>query len=670
MEKPQRAASGIERTIKDGIPLFDGTPELLPYYREEAIQYMFTFETHKRYLAGPRLAKELSGVARTIVRKKNLQNPQWLANPRGVYALLDYLEQAMERPSLVQTSQLVSRFFFQMKRRRQETMTQWVNRHSEALWEASRALKRVQQEYQPRGADRLRRSRPGASTGPEPEEETEVASRSQKSQEIYDENGLLRTDDDDDVEPSEGVWNDTSWNGRDWWQGWLQSWRGGWQSTDWHQSEYEPPETWHMEEEDFLPDFLVGFLLLHRSGLDANERANILAAIRGEFSVAAVSKALREQWTDEDLQRRDRRRDHAMVADFTEDFDEEDAAWADGGIEAPDPQDEPEAYAAFQDEQDTIDEALEAIKQHRKTLKDARWRQHQVRMNRKFYPMKGKSGDSGKGRGSSTFSGGKGKDGYNRKCLRCGGAHSTGSCPQKSGSAQQAEETAEIAFCAAETVNHTAPKDNLEYAANNNVLEVQSAFIGDILREDMDTEASFMQGQEKKREEDNLSADSALTCHQDIIAAGLGIVDCGATASLASIDALEAIMTLNRRQCGDDRVTVQPDIKPTFKFGNGERKECISSVQLQMDLDGHHGKMQLHVHDTPLQPALISVKALKHLGAVLDFSTNECVFTRVNPSAVIKLDSADNGHILMPLVSNLFQKARLRKTPFSGLLAE
>ena len=96
-EKSFKAASGIERTSKDGIPMFDGTPELLPYYREEAIQYMFTFETHKRYLAGPRLAKELSGVARVIVRKKNLQDPQWLAHPRGVYALLDYLEEA--RPS-------------------------------------------------------------------------------------------------------------------------------------------------------------------------------------------------------------------------------------------------------------------------------------------------------------------------------------------------------------------------------------------------------------------------------------------------------------------------------------------------------------------------------------------------------------------------------------------
>ena len=154
MEKPQRAASGTERTGKEGVPIFDGTPELLPYYREEALQYLFTFETHKRYLAGPRLSKELQGVARTIVRKRNLQDPQWLAQPRGVYALLECLEDAIERPSLIQASQLVSKFFFQMRRKKQETMTQWINRHSEALWEASRSLKRVQGDYNSRAQGR------------------------------------------------------------------------------------------------------------------------------------------------------------------------------------------------------------------------------------------------------------------------------------------------------------------------------------------------------------------------------------------------------------------------------------------------------------------------------------------------------------------------------------
>ena len=34
----------------------------------------------------------------------------------------------------------------------------------------------------------------------------------------------------------------------------------------------------------------AGFLLLHRAGLDTQEKANILAAIRGEFSTLSVGR--------------------------------------------------------------------------------------------------------------------------------------------------------------------------------------------------------------------------------------------------------------------------------------------------------------------------------------------------------------------------------------------
>lgn len=65
-----------------------------------------------------------------------------------------------------------------------------------------------------------------------------------------------------------------------------------------------------------MPDlnFLTGFLLLNRSGLDAHERANILAAIGSEFSLKNVEKALQEQWRDDDLAKRDRAKQYANFA--------------------------------------------------------------------------------------------------------------------------------------------------------------------------------------------------------------------------------------------------------------------------------------------------------------------------------------------------------------------
>ena len=106
-----------------------------------------TIEVKKRYLAGPCLAKELSGVAKIAIRTQTNQDPQWLAHPRGTYVLLEFLENYLAKPTLVEASRYVMKFFYNMKRRRGETMTAWAARHAEALWEASQALRKVQKEF-------------------------------------------------------------------------------------------------------------------------------------------------------------------------------------------------------------------------------------------------------------------------------------------------------------------------------------------------------------------------------------------------------------------------------------------------------------------------------------------------------------------------------------------
>ena len=82
------------------IPSFDGTPEKLQTYREDVLQYLMAVEMHKRYLVGPRLVQELSGIAKVLVRTKTLKDPQWLSHARGAYELLRFLEENLERPGL------------------------------------------------------------------------------------------------------------------------------------------------------------------------------------------------------------------------------------------------------------------------------------------------------------------------------------------------------------------------------------------------------------------------------------------------------------------------------------------------------------------------------------------------------------------------------------------
>ena len=611
-------SDSLERN-KEGVPSYDGSAEKLSLFRDKALAYTFTLEHHKRYLAGARLAKELTGVARTVVRKKLAQDPQWLAHPRGAYVLIEYLEQAIETPTLVQASNHIHKFFYQLRRRKGETMTEWINRHSESMWEASRALKRVQKEH---GTPSTTSTTVPPSTSSqqlsggrfnwEPNYREASGQLPRHHGPVFDDNGLMAEEDDEQAEAamddhqSAAGWSHgwQNWNYEDWGQSAWSSWRS---------EEFQPPANWETDVQDFLPDFLTGFLLLNRSGLDAHERANILAAIRGEFSVKTVEKALREQWRDDDLARRDRTKQYANMAEMEEEQDDE-AYTAD--MDAPDPSQDPHGYEAFMCDQREIDIALEAIRDKKRTLKEARWRQEEVKMNRKFYPATPYRPSTRPTPQAATYDTGV------EKCLSCGGKHKTSLCPSKSQKANLADEEAEVAFSASD-------------------LEVSAAA--------------------------NHGNPEALTSN---IKAGKAIIDCGATSTLGSVDALESLMKLNQDRHGRDRVIVDPSQRPTFKFGNNGTRDCISSVDLGVDLGGKMGKLRVHVHDIPNQPVLISVKALRKLGAVVDFSRDEILYKAIDPKAVAPLEVASRGHCLMPLGGDLLAGAVMRRQPFTTLAAE
>eukprot|EP00435_Cladocopium_sp_Y103_P071399 s167_g37.t1 len=499
---------------------------------------MFTLESHKRYLAGPRLAANLSGTAKVVVRKRLVTDPQWLAHPRGVYVLLSYLESTIEAPTLVQASNFVQKFFYNVRRRKGETMTEWVTRHDECLWEASRSLKRVQTEYG--GQDEKAFDKASGNSG------SQWGSRRRSSFDTWSDH----RSETNQQRPSGEVFDD---HGR-------------------------------LPEDDGT------------SGEDAR-----------------LARALREQWTDEDIQKRDR---HHFDANIAED-DAEETAWL-AADEPPDAWEDPDGHAAFVADQGVIEEALEVIREKRRTLQEARWRQQQVKSGRKFYPGPDSKG-GGKGCGQSKGFSSQSSRSYGLKCLKCAGPHSTHNCPVKKATANVAEEEAEVAFSAEEvglSVNEA----------------YQTASDGSDLSEN--------------------------------IQKGKGVIDCGATATLGSIDAVEAVMANNKRDHGHDKTWVDPSACPTFKFGNNGVKSCISTVDVGVTLGQKSGSLKIHVHDVPQQPILISVKSLRQLGAVVDFEKNEILYKRVCKHSVVPLETAKNGHLLMPLCGDLLKGAHKRSSPF------
>lgn len=282
---------------------------------------------------------------------------------------------------------------------------------------------------------------------------------------------------------------------------------------------------------------------------------------------------------------------------------------ADG--EMPDPSTEPEAYAAFVADQEVIEDALEVIKEKKRTLKEARWRQQQVRSGRKFYPS-----TTGKG-----YSKGQGKrDDTPQKCLRCGGPRQTSNCPMPRRQQANVTEEAEVAF---------------------SVTPVQESL---------------------SCEQANVSSEVS-----ENIRLGKGIIDCGATATLGSVCAVEALMRNNVLNKGHDGVSVDPDTTPVFRFGNNGTQPCVSTATVKVACGEKVGDMAIHVHEVPDQPILISIRSLKALGAVVDFGRNEVIYRKICPHSVVALEQASNGHLLMPLSGNLLEGATRRKQAFGAL---
>lgn len=292
---------------RDGVPTYAGEPERLPLYKEDAIQYAMGLEYKKRYLAGPRLLQELTGVAKTVTRTKTLRDPQWLSHPRGVFQLLEFLESELGKPSLMDASKQIMKFFYSMSRQKGESMTEWTAKHTESLWEASAALRKVQREYD--GVMSYRQHAPSSESQRSYYNHGRWDRGSQHSQRSgpFRDDGRL-DEEENEEEDDDGDYNRDDWQhrgGEDW--DWSRS-RGTWSWDSWRSSEYEPPAHWDVSEEVFIPECLAGFLVLHRANLDPSEKANILGSIKGEFSTKTVSRALREQWSDQDLIKRDKMR--------------------------------------------------------------------------------------------------------------------------------------------------------------------------------------------------------------------------------------------------------------------------------------------------------------------------------------------------------------------------
>ena len=277
--------------------------------------------------------------------------------------------------------------------------------------------------------------------------------------------------------------------------------------------------------------------------------------------------------------------------------------------------------AYFQQAKSDEQQAWAQIQQSRQTLREARARQHEVRMGRKFF-----HGEQRKGKGfSKGFGGGRGAaSAQSGPCLRCGKSHETRLCPQKTDGESknfeaEVEEHSEFVFSASEDIKGCS----------------RSAFCWKNLEEANGATQKDMQG---------LST-------QEVVKRGFGVLDGG----VGSVHALEQIQ-LACKDSGRPGVTkVDPTDRPVFGFGNSQKDQCASTCYLKMPMEKDNMSLKIHALDRGSAPVLVSVDTLRRMGAIIDFRQDEAIFTTINPKRLVSLARSAAGHQLIPLTEDFMK---------------
>lgn len=247
----------VERN-KEGVPVWDGDPTTFTEYSEMAGHWEQSVQYQKRYLCGPKLQAELTGSAKRFVMA---MPPGWISHDGGVTRLLNHLRAHLGQPQLTEMSDFMARYFKNSRRRKHESMNDYITRKSELYMRACQSLNRVQQRYEP-----------SKSKSSSPQGTSPAPSRPALTTDYLN---SLDGDDDEDLGPDPA--ESTAGQAYDYDDAWA-SWghRGSWnQSPDWYSKSwdkwtssgrtptptYESVETYGIDH-GFLPTFVQGWFLL------------------------------------------------------------------------------------------------------------------------------------------------------------------------------------------------------------------------------------------------------------------------------------------------------------------------------------------------------------------------------------------------------------------------
>ncbi|CAE7909697.1 hypothetical protein AK812_SmicGene10805 [Symbiodinium microadriaticum] len=620
---------------KDGTPQWSGDPALFQLYEEECLLWVETQSYHKRHMCVPKLKAELSGPAKRLVLG---QSPSWGAHATGVQELMAFLRQRLGKPQLPELSELLLRYFRGRKRRAQETINDYVTRKCEAYVRAQQSMQRVLKDRGETPTEPTYRAHLHTWQGQRPWETGRRASwDSRTSQDTPEEEATEAPTEGETSTAAAPTASDAGvsdrapeswWNRQQWDQGWNNTtWGYGYNSWGWG-SGYYGASSW-------------GWFLLQDSGLDVRERNVVQTALQGNFDLQRVAAELRAQWPETELSRRDKSHRHSSyLGEAVDEGDQEENYEAFQGEELREAGMTEEGLALMTSAEEEAQSALAALHHQRRTLKEARAKQNEVRLSRKYYRSgyPGSTGKTFKPASSSTTTSSshqRPRDDSDMTCLKCGvKGHRAANCPKKETSYQSehAEESAPF-VCYVNEPDHTEQA----LSAGVSTGDPQQAY-----GVDMSTEAAMR--------------------------SGMAVLDSGATKTIGSVTAIEALMQRNKMKTGRDGImSLDPDNKPVFSFGNSSVEKCISTAQVRLRAGGNEGRLKVHSLDSGHGPILLSIETLRSLKAVLDFEADLVVFRGLDARKAIPLSRSTTGHQLISLTDDLLDRAHVMKHAVSSL---
>ena len=140
---------------------------------------------------------------------------------------------------------------------------------------------------------------------------------------------------------------------------------------------------------------------------------------------------------------------------------------------------------------------------------------------------------------------------------------------------------------------------------------------------------------------------------------GYAVLDSGATETVASLPALEALMRARERMRSfpmDPSFQVLDQPPKKFKFGNGEFAVSSSYLLLPQQIGDHQVDLGIYTLDVVGVPILLGIKTMVKLHAVVDFVHCRAVFASIDAGLVVPLKRSRSGQLLVSLKDNWLQQ--------------